>query len=264
MTPEQRSMLIDSVKSNFLFSHLSLDAREAVLHVMERVPVEAGELITRQGERGDHFYVVESGTYDIFVAIPGHNDADGSKFDRGQRGQSPSLTGGQSPEYTTRAAGGSEDEEFSEGLSPVGAHGGNQSIARASVSSMGSLGSMTGVVPGLDMLADAASAAAAARVEATWAQQEAGQSGGLVLSGSSLPGSGGGLEAAGNSHSLTGWGGMGSAPGAPLGSVGGEHMGDLVHTLVAPGPGVAGAHPSFGELALLYGKRGGLGCRVRV
>ncbi len=254
MTPDQRSMLLDSVKSNFLFSHLAPDAREAVLDVMERVEVDAGEVIIRQGERGDHFYVAETGTYDILVAIPGQNDADGSKFDQSLTGQrsGQSLTGGQrrgaSPRVT---AAGSEDEE-SEGFAP-GTQS-MQSIARASMSSMGSIGSVAAGAPGLDMLADAASAAAAARLEATWAQQDAEKSGGNVLSGSSLTGSAAGGEG-GNSHSLSGFGGGGV--GSPLGGFGGDHLGELVHTLAAPAVGVAGAHPLFGELALLYGEQGG-------
>jgi CRP-like cAMP-binding protein len=54
--------------SNFLFSHLTPDERQAVFAAMERITVSPGDIIIRQGDRGDHFYVVESGTFCVLVA----------------------------------------------------------------------------------------------------------------------------------------------------------------------------------------------------
>jgi CRP-like cAMP-binding protein len=39
-----------------------------VFAAMERITVSPGDIIIRQGDRGDHFYVVESGTFCVLVA----------------------------------------------------------------------------------------------------------------------------------------------------------------------------------------------------
>jgi hypothetical protein len=97
-------------------------------------------------------------------------------------------------------------------------------------------GSAAGV--NLDLLADAASHAAAAKLEAIWAAQEA-------------------EAAAATKDGLPP--GLVSFPSITS-DVKLADLGELVHTYVTPaGPLGSGPHPCFGELALLYGGWGGRG-----
>jgi CRP-like cAMP-binding protein len=67
-TPAPSAPNLKPYHSNFLFSHLTPDERQAVFAAMERITVSPGDIIIRQGDRGDHFYVVESGTFCVLVA----------------------------------------------------------------------------------------------------------------------------------------------------------------------------------------------------
>jgi len=51
----------------FLFSSLSADELETVVMAMSEKNVTPGETVIKQGDKGDFFYVVDSGTYSIFV-----------------------------------------------------------------------------------------------------------------------------------------------------------------------------------------------------
>ena len=54
-------------KGHFLFASLSADQLEQIAVAMSGVDLSPGETIIEQGAQGDNFYVVESGTVDIFV-----------------------------------------------------------------------------------------------------------------------------------------------------------------------------------------------------
>lgn len=66
-TPEQLRRIHASVAKNFNFRDLDEEQRSGVLDAMQEVNVPAGEVVIRQGDDGDYFYVVESGTLDCFV-----------------------------------------------------------------------------------------------------------------------------------------------------------------------------------------------------
>lgn len=66
-TPAEVKTLERAVKNNFLFTHLSDSARAQVFEAMQRMDVKAGDVVIQQGSRGDHFYIVESGTFDVLV-----------------------------------------------------------------------------------------------------------------------------------------------------------------------------------------------------
>ncbi|CAG0885921.1 unnamed protein product [Cyprideis torosa] len=66
-TDDQRKMLMEAVKRIFLFKALDPSQLSAVVDAMFERQVKRGEYIIRQGEDGDNFYVIECGTYDIFV-----------------------------------------------------------------------------------------------------------------------------------------------------------------------------------------------------
>lgn len=53
--------------AGFLFSSLSPSETDALVMSMAERVLAVGETIIKQGDVGDHFYIVESGTFDIFV-----------------------------------------------------------------------------------------------------------------------------------------------------------------------------------------------------
>jgi cAMP-dependent protein kinase regulator len=53
--------------AGFLFSSLSPEELETVVMAMTEKNVIPGETVIKQGDKGDYFYVVESGGFSIFV-----------------------------------------------------------------------------------------------------------------------------------------------------------------------------------------------------
>jgi len=66
-TDEQRSRLADSVKNILLFRSLDTEQMNEVLDAMFEKKVKANDFIIKQGDDGDNFYVIESGTFNAFV-----------------------------------------------------------------------------------------------------------------------------------------------------------------------------------------------------
>lgn len=56
-----------AVKNNFLFKSLDSEQVALVFAGMTERPVAAGEIIIKQGEEGDNFYIVEDGKYSVQV-----------------------------------------------------------------------------------------------------------------------------------------------------------------------------------------------------
>ncbi|KAL8610218.1 hypothetical protein ACOMHN_038913 [Nucella lapillus] len=67
----QRQRLADVVKNILLFRSLDQEQMQEVLDAMFEKSVNPGEHIIDQGDDGDNFYVIDSGTYDIYVDIDG-------------------------------------------------------------------------------------------------------------------------------------------------------------------------------------------------
>jgi CRP-like cAMP-binding protein/serine/threonine protein phosphatase PrpC len=65
-TPDEIATIAAAVRANFLFAHLNEEQRQTVFDVMEKVDVVKGQDVIKQGEEGDKFYVVESGSYDVW------------------------------------------------------------------------------------------------------------------------------------------------------------------------------------------------------
>lgn len=57
-----------AVQGTFLAQNTSEPQRQLVYRSMERMTFQAGDIIVRQGELGDKFFVVEEGELDVFVA----------------------------------------------------------------------------------------------------------------------------------------------------------------------------------------------------
>merc|ERR1719410_1498672 len=63
----QRKSLLEAVKEILLFRSLDQEQLNEVLDAMFERKVTPNEYIIKQGDDGDNFYVVESGTYNIFI-----------------------------------------------------------------------------------------------------------------------------------------------------------------------------------------------------
>lgn len=64
---QQRANLEEAVKSSILFKTLDLEQMNEVLDAMFEKKVYPGDYIIRQGDDADNFYVIQSGTYKVFI-----------------------------------------------------------------------------------------------------------------------------------------------------------------------------------------------------
>lgn len=65
---DQQDRLKAAVSGNFLFSHLDDDQSAQVLGALQEKPIPTkGIKVIQQGDVGDYFYVVENGSFDIYV-----------------------------------------------------------------------------------------------------------------------------------------------------------------------------------------------------
>ncbi|KAM7213046.1 cyclic adenosine monophosphate-dependent protein kinase [Rhypophila decipiens] len=85
-TPEQLERLKKAISGNFLFKHLEEEQSSQILGALveKRIPAKGIKVIT-QGDTGDFFYVVEKGSFDIYVnsksALQPGPDGMGNKVD---------------------------------------------------------------------------------------------------------------------------------------------------------------------------------------
>ncbi|KAJ3085359.1 hypothetical protein HK102_000073 [Quaeritorhiza haematococci] len=70
-TDDQKKRIEQSIKNNFLFRSLDEEQYADVVNAMSEKRVNPGEDIIKQGGIGDFFYVVETGTFDVFVSRNG-------------------------------------------------------------------------------------------------------------------------------------------------------------------------------------------------
>lgn len=57
--------LSKAIENNILFAHLTSDQRQDVFDAMFAVSHKRGEEIIKQGEQGDHFYIVDEGEAEV-------------------------------------------------------------------------------------------------------------------------------------------------------------------------------------------------------
>ncbi|CAF0859664.1 unnamed protein product [Didymodactylos carnosus] len=67
-TNEQRKRLKDAVIHSLLFRTLESSQIDQILNAMYEKEVTRGEVIIKQGDDGDNFYVIDKGTFDIYVS----------------------------------------------------------------------------------------------------------------------------------------------------------------------------------------------------
>ncbi|KAL7809988.1 cyclic nucleotide-binding-like protein [Trichoderma gracile] len=67
-TPEQIERLKHAIEGNFLFNHLDDEQSAQILGALVEKPIPArGIKVISQGDAGDYFYVVERGSFDVYV-----------------------------------------------------------------------------------------------------------------------------------------------------------------------------------------------------
>ncbi|KAI0479913.1 camp-dependent protein kinase regulatory subunit [Xylaria cf. heliscus] len=65
---EQLERLQKAIEGNFLFSHLDEEQTAQILGALQEKPIPAKDIkVVTQGDAGDYFYVVEKGSFDVYV-----------------------------------------------------------------------------------------------------------------------------------------------------------------------------------------------------
>ncbi|KAI0971580.1 camp-dependent protein kinase regulatory subunit [Xylaria arbuscula] len=65
---EQLDRLQKAIEGNFLFSHLDDEQTAQILGALQEKPIPAKDIkVVTQGDAGDYFYVVEKGSFDVYV-----------------------------------------------------------------------------------------------------------------------------------------------------------------------------------------------------
>ncbi|KAI0347341.1 protein kinase A regulatory subunit [Trametopsis cervina] len=66
-SPEQIARIRASIMNNFMFRGLDEEQERGVLGAMEEITVEKDEVVIRQGDVGEYFYVVEDGYLECYI-----------------------------------------------------------------------------------------------------------------------------------------------------------------------------------------------------
>uniref|UniRef100_A0A4X2KNT7 Protein kinase cAMP-dependent type II regulatory subunit beta n=1 Tax=Vombatus ursinus TaxID=29139 RepID=A0A4X2KNT7_VOMUR len=86
-TDDQRNRLQEACKDILLFKNLDPEQMSQVLDAMFEKLVKKGEHVIDQGDDGDNFYVIDRGTYDIYVKCDGVGRCVGNYDNRGSFGE---------------------------------------------------------------------------------------------------------------------------------------------------------------------------------
>jgi len=70
-SPDALARIMAAIKRNIIFSRLNEQQVQLLQQVMSEHDVGAGQNVVTQGEKGNHFYVVDSGELDVFVRADG-------------------------------------------------------------------------------------------------------------------------------------------------------------------------------------------------
>ena len=70
-TQQQKDRIRQSIQNNFLFRNLDEEQYREVVDAMAELKVAVGTEVIKQGAIGDYFYIVETGSLDVFVQRQG-------------------------------------------------------------------------------------------------------------------------------------------------------------------------------------------------
>lgn len=73
-TEEEQSQLLLAMSDNILFHHLTDVQRLSLIEIIQRVFVKKDDVIIKQGDIGDRFYIVGTGTYEVRVKSDDDDD----------------------------------------------------------------------------------------------------------------------------------------------------------------------------------------------
>jgi len=65
--PQARQRIENAISSNLLFRNLDVDQKRDIIDAMFEKPLKAGDVIIKQGDPGDFFYVIDHGDFTIFI-----------------------------------------------------------------------------------------------------------------------------------------------------------------------------------------------------
>ena len=69
-TDKEKEIIANYLMKNFLFQHLSISQLNNVVNVMYPIIVKANDYIIKQGDKGEEFYIIDNGIYDVRVISP--------------------------------------------------------------------------------------------------------------------------------------------------------------------------------------------------
>jgi len=84
---DQRQRLNEAVRNILLFKSLDTEQMTEVIDAMFEKKATPNEKVIIQGDDGDNFYVIDSGTYDIYVVVDGKDKCVGSYDNTGSFGE---------------------------------------------------------------------------------------------------------------------------------------------------------------------------------
>uniref|UniRef100_A0A7S4MNS1 Cyclic nucleotide-binding domain-containing protein n=1 Tax=Odontella aurita TaxID=265563 RepID=A0A7S4MNS1_9STRA len=80
-TEEEAERIGDILRKNVLFRHLDEEQKVKVKDAMFGVEKEENDVIIKQGEDGDNFFCIDSGSVDVYIESPGSEGGDGEDGD---------------------------------------------------------------------------------------------------------------------------------------------------------------------------------------
>ncbi|CAM9525876.1 unnamed protein product [Discosporangium mesarthrocarpum] len=64
---EEKQSILSAIECNFLFEHITDQQRQVLVDAMRRSTVKKGDWVIKQGDKGDRFYVVDKGKFEVRV-----------------------------------------------------------------------------------------------------------------------------------------------------------------------------------------------------
>ena len=84
---EDWERLSQDIQDVFVFKACTSEQLEKLLHAMFEKRVNAGEVVIKQGDEGDNFYVIDKGTFDVVFEDQGQEKKLGSLVEKGSFGE---------------------------------------------------------------------------------------------------------------------------------------------------------------------------------
>ena len=80
-TDEEKARIAEAIRTPVIFQNITDMQRELIYKVLEPMDVKAGQKIVIQGTKGDRFYIVDDGSFEVRVLAEGQEDIDGKGGD---------------------------------------------------------------------------------------------------------------------------------------------------------------------------------------